>query len=1035
MSSLEQYWPSLEHSTECLRTEAETVDEALLLAVHEPTTLLRRAAQTSAEVAADEVALLTELMRPVTDGSAVVIAITGASGVGKSHMVRWLRAQLERHPRRQDLVVVSIPKTASLRRVVELILEPLASEEYEALKRELARSSEQLTPSTASELLAAALGEGLKEYRDRTAEIVQAAPNENSSLRPHVAVAEHARSLIQAPEVREMWLSKVLQRIVGASLGGASNPSDRQFSAEDLTPPQHAVGQELPQRVQMALAFLGNANGRFRITAADILQEVLDGALRTVFRVTEALQQKSIQDVVDDIRRQLLKDDKELVLLIEDLAALSGIQQPLLDIMIAESDEHGKRVRAPIRTAVAVTDGFLAGRQTVLTRAKEQWVVPSEGLAEDAILNKLIDLTGRYLNAARWGVKHLKLEFAQSSHSNSNLYAWVPKFDHPLDASDAESLDSFGQSRQGYSLFPFNANAIRGLAISAMKQGGVWNYNPRAFINEVLRKTLSERPAFLSKQFPPIGFKSPHLVAEVRTQLQRKGYTQDQAQKLEVALHFWAGSPNSLAVPTVPRAVFETFSLPWPFGAGSAAVAAPSPVAPPPTTVTVSTPDHTGPQLERPIGPITPPSKADAVPQAPDIAAYGSALEAWTPSNRLPNTHARETRNLLAQALDERMDLGNFCLKGQKVEASWFWLPPMTTVGNPTNGLVVQLVAPDQPIPPVVVAGLKALARWEKNGKSWLYSNAETDYSSANALLDALENQVLQALASEAERDAGMAARALHIQSLLLGLSSRGQPESPTLKELVGVSPDESIFSDTRVTGSIAQSLVSRNRAVSARIELQDRLKQLIGCFQGSSGGKVLAIDVDRLRRAWKTDLPLRWSFGLKGRGISEAATDVLERVSSGNLPSLVNNLESTVQVLLPKASAAFSDDHSRVAWRDEMLGLLQEAKQLAVWPAGQSESEIRGVIDRLSQENIESVIQKLRKMSLPSSEDPAPVRLAGLSGVSLPRLSQLACDVEDLSRFFADLNRIIESQTRSVENEQALGQREALIKSMKWDR
>jgi hypothetical protein len=57
------------------------------------------------------------------------------------------------------------------------------------------------------------------------------------------------------------------------------------------------------------------------------------------------------------------------------------------------------------------------------------------------------------------------------------------------------------------------------------------------------------------------------------------------------------------------------------------------------------------------------------------------------------------------------------------------------------------------------------------------------------------------------------------------------------------------------------------------------------------------------------------------------------------------------------------------------------------------------------------------------------------LSGVSLPRLSQLVCDVEDLSRFFADLNRIIESQTRSVENEQALGQREALIKSMKWDR
>lgn len=1030
MTSLEQYWPSVQHATECLRTEAETVDEALLLAVHEPATLLRRAAQTSAENVADEAALLNELMRPVTDGSAVVIAITGASGVGKSHMIRWLRAQLERHPRRQELVVVSIPKTASLRRVVELILEPLATEEYEALKRELAKSSEQLTPSTASELLAAALGEGLKEYRDRTAELVRAAPTENGALAPHVAVAEHARSLIQAPEVREMWLSKVLHRIVGASLGGASDPADRQFRADDLVPPQQAAGQELPQRVQTALAFLGNANGRFRSTAADILQEVLDGALRTVFRVTEALQQKSIQDVVDDIRRQLLKDGRELVLLIEDLAALSGIQQPLLDIMIAESDEHGRRVRAPIRTAVAVTDGFLAGRQTVLTRAKEQWVVPSEGLAEDTIVSKLVDLTGRYLNAARWGVQHLKQEFARSSQSGQDLYAWVPTFDETLDAAAAERLDAFGRSRQGYPLFPFNAHAIRGLAEAAMKQGGVWTYNPRAYINEVLRKTLAERPAFVAKHFPPAGFKAPRLVAEVRTELQRRGYTQDQTQQLEVALHFWAGSPSRLAAAPVPRSVFEAFSLPWPFGSAGAP---PPPVVPPvprdspPPGFTLTSP--------APVPPVLSSVAVDALPMPPEISAYADALEAWTPTNRLPNVHARETRNLIAQALDERMDLGNFCLKGQKVDASWFWLPPTTTAGNPPNGLVIQVARPDQTIPPRVVAGLKALARWEKNGKNWFYANAETDYAAANALLDALENQLLQALAVEAERDAAMVARALHIQSILLGLSTRGLPDSPSLKELTGASPDESTYTDSRVAPSVAQTLGIRSKATAARAELQDRLKQLIGCFQGTTGGKVMAIDADRLKRAWKTELPARWSLGLKGRGLSDGASDVLERVSSGSLPTLVNNLQSAVQALLPQTSAAFEADHARVAWRDEMRLLVKEALQLAVWPAGKRESEIHAVIDRLAQENIESTIQRLRNMSIPPEDEPVPARLAAMCAVPLPRLSQLACDVAELSRFFSELVRLIESQTRSVELEQALAQRGELIKSLEWER
>jgi len=1033
MSSLEQYWPSVEYTTECMRTEAETVDEALLLAVHESTTLLRRAAQTGAESAADEVALLNELMRPVTDGSAVVIAITGASGVGKSHMVRWLRAQLERHPRRQELVVVSIPKTASLRRVVELILEPLASEEYEALKRELARSSEQLTPSTASELLAAALGEGLKEYRDRTAELVRAAPTENSALAPHVAVAEHARSLIQAPEVREMWLSRVLHRIVGASLGGASNPADRQFRADDLAPPQQAAGQDLPQRVQMALAFLGNANGRFRSTAADILQEVLDGALRTVFRVTEALQQKSIQDVVDDIRRQLLKDGKELVLLIEDLAALSGIQQPLLDIMIAESDEHGRRVRAPIRTAVAVTDGFLAGRQTVLTRAKEQWVVASEGLAEDTIVSKLVDLTGRYLNAARWGVQHLKQEFARSSQTGQDFYAWVPNFNETLDAAAAERLDAFGRSRQGYPLFPFNTHAIRGLAKAAMKQGAVWTYNPRAYINEVLRKTLAERPTFIAKHFPPAGFKSPRLVAEVRTELQRKGYTQEHTQQLEAALHFWAGSPSRLAEAPVPRAVFEAFSLPWPFGTASASILA---VAPPvPRDTPPPGPPRTQPQ---PLPPVPPSVPVDAIPVAPDISAYADALEAWTPTNRLPNTHARDTRNLIALALQERMYLDNFCPKGQKIDASWFWLPPTLTANNQSKGLVVQVAQPDQPIPPGVIAGLKALARWEKSGKSWLYANAEIDYAAASVLLDALESQVIQALVAEAERDTAMVARALHIQSILLGLSTRGQPDSPSLKELIGVGPDESIYSDLRVAPSVARTLGLRSQAIAARSELQNRLKQLIGCYQGDRGGTVMAIDADRLKRAWKIELPERWILGLmKNHNLSEGALDVLERVSSGNLPALVNNLQGTVQVLLPQTSAAFEADHARVAWRDQMRLLVQEALQLAVWPAGQRESEIRAVIDRLAQENMESVILRLRlrKMSIPRADEPAPVRLAELCAIPLPRLSQLACDVAELSRFFSELARLIDSQTRSVELEQALAQREELIKSLEWER
>lgn len=1030
MNALEKYWPSLDHARECLRTEAETVDEAQLLAVHEPATLLRRAAQASTEIEADEAALLNELMRPVTDGSAVVIAITGASGVGKSHMVRWLRAQLERHTRRKELVVVSIPKTASLRRVVELVLEPLSGSEYQTLKDELARANEQLTPTYAAELLHAALGEGLREYRERIEELVRTSPEENIALRPHVAIATHVRNLVQSPEVRELWLGKVLIRIVTASLTGASDPADRQFRADDLAPPAHAVGHELPQRVQSALTYLGNADGRYRLTAADILQEVLDGALRTVL-FTDSFSQKSIQDVVEDIRRQLLKDGKELVLLIEDLAALSGIQQPLLDIMISESDEHGRRVRAPIRTAFAVTDGYLAGRQTVLTRAKEQWVVPSEGLAEEAIVQKLVDLTGRYLNAARWGLQHLKSEFSRSNQSGDDLYGWVPKFDESLDVESSERLEAFGHSRQGYALFPFNLQAIRGLAEVAMRQGGIWVYNPRAFINEVLRKTLIERPAFLEGRFPPVGFQSPRLLAEVRTDLQRKGLSQQHVKQLEVALHFWAGSPRDLKVAPIHKSVFEVFSLPWPFGES---------IGPFPSKLSAEHKDHPLSQVssnqkahttqaptELPSGLL-----GSAISPAPDVSSYSEALEAWSPTNRLPNAHARESRNLLSTALEKRIDLGIFCLKGQVIESKWFWLPPSNTVGNPSAGLVIKVVEDDQQIPPGIVSGLKALARWEKNGKSWLYANAENDYAAASSLLSTLESKVLVALANEVERDIAMISRALQIQSVLLGQSSHSQPETPSLRDLFSESPDEKLFADSRVTPSVTQSLTSRAKAVAGRNELQDRLRQLIGCFQGT-GNILMAIDFDRLKRAWRLEVSSPWRLGLRGRGTSEVVIDVLERVSPSGLPNLVRNLKNTVQILLSDTRSAFKDDHARIAWRDQMMKLVSESKQMALWPIGKGEDDIRNIIERLSSGNVESVVQRLSKMIVQSEEEPSTFQLEKLCAVPLPRLSHLSSDVKELNLFLNDLTKLINSQIHSNENDQALEQRAQLINSLEW--
>ncbi|WP_042883661.1 protein DpdH [Cupriavidus necator] len=1033
MTKLIDYWPSPAHVDECLRTEAETADQALLLAVHVPVTLKRRAAQAGVERDATESDLLEALLRPADDGSAVVVAVTGASGVGKSHMVRWLGAQLDRHPRRSGMVVVSIPKTASLRRVVELILEPLGGSEYEAFRQGLGRVVETLEPQMAAELLATALAEELERLAKRLAQEAQAA--RSMALGPRIDAARKLRVLMRDPKIRDLWFRSVLSRILGASLGGTADPVNRQFQAADFAVPDAAAGLELVNETQQALRFLASNNGVNLTLAAEVLQEVLDPALRTIFRFTEALQQRTIQEVVNDIRKQLLADGKELVLLIEDLAALSGIQQPLLDIMIAESDEHGVPVRAPIRTAVAVTDGFLAGRQTVLTRAREQWVVPSEGISEDTIARLLVELTGRYLNAARWGVEKLRADFMGAGLDLGNLYSWVPKYEPLLDAASSDTLRAFGESAAGYSLFPFNAAAVRSLAAGVLKIGNAWTFNPRAFINEVLRQTLQQRFAFEEGNFPPADFRNPALLNEVVVSLQYQGMAPEQAGRVKSALFHWGGNPQSLAMaPHVPRAVFDAFSVRWPFEADRempAQAKSDALLANAGASTSVD-PRHARDandvegRATSPVAVVNPPP-----PLAQPVSAYAQAIETWTYDTRLPNDFARRTRTLLVAALSQRFVADDWCLHGQKVNPAWLWMPPAISASNPTLGPMIRISPPDTPISPRVIVGLKALDRWDSNNRSWNYANAESDYAAASALLGDLEGQVLDLMLGEAVRDTGIAARALHLQNLLLGIAER--PANPGLEDLLATAPDEANIAEDGLEAAGRSALESRRRATGGRSELQAQFRNFFACFQGSRGSTMLAIDTERLRQAMKFDVPQKWTFGLGG-GESEAVRDILERLAPQNFDAFLSQLGAAVKLYLPAVVEAFGENHARVAWREAMRAVLQRAREDGVFPTdGPAASELHGAIERLSGATIESTIGRLRSMFAAEEGPEAHRRMLALSAVPLPQLIALHKDVTLLQRFLAALDKRIGMQTRSLDDQAAIEAHEALVDNLAW--
>jgi hypothetical protein len=981
MSQLIDYWPTLEAINQCIRTEAETADDAVLLAVHEPIPLKVREVGTGTEYARTERDLLDAFLAPADDGSAVVVAITGDSGVGKSHMIRWLHAQLERHPQREQYVVVLVPKTASLREVVELMLAPLKGQEYERLRQELGRATETLNPEAASRMLATALTIELKAREQQWMAELKAGNTNDRSLRERVLHARGLQSVLFQGETFDRWLQPVLLRIVGQALKGGSESSSgnaRRFMPNDLDLPADFDITTVTPKGQLYIQHLQGNGGAGTSIAARVLQDELDPALRSVFRFSEALGQRTLEEIVNDIRVRLSQQTKELVLLIEDFAALAGIQETLLSLMISESDHHGERVRAPLRTALAVTDGFLPTRQTILSRAKREWVIPNAGASEEEVVQRLTRMAGRYLNAARWGVPNLRAQFRGSQ--DQDLYAWVRPFNLELEDSDQKQLDAFGFTESNHPLFPLSPLAVSTLARREMTVDGTLRFNPRKFINSVLREVLLKREAQLGGQFPPANFKGATLKTDADLELRGQGQTQAVHDRLVPALAFWAGNPRNLSEPpALEESVFAAFRLPWPFQkAGRATPPKPTP--------------PTGP------GPKPPTVFTEPVPvEALGTAGLQQDLEAWA-SGPLTQLRANRLRSVLATALGQRMDWNALRTAAGEVKKEFFWLP-YAQVGNPTGTPRFIVAAEKRPVPATTRRALAALDRWEANGSNWNYPKAEDDYAYAQALLDQLEEQATAYFIQKAEREAAVLGRTLHRQALLLRLAKRTDPTRPKLAELLMPAEPSTASEAVRQMPHVGPLIAVQDRAIQSREAFRKRYLAAVSCFQGD-GTTPHAIDERRVARAWKAaeenneSSQLRFDDASLGSAVSE--------LSMARLPTVAARFRSTVASLKPSVLelAGRNLDASVPAALRAVISRARVAGVLA--SQGLDMAEIERSIKWMESSEAKEFLRGLHDFSEPSDDDKPQAQLgawARVDVVSLARAHQALDGVSTLIR------------------------------------
>lgn len=768
-------------------------------------------------------------------------------------MIRWLDAHLQNRDDGVPRHIVRIPKSASLRRVLELILEKLPEESYGELRKELtsARMPPDLLAATYGlrEKLLVALERAHRQARSRILE-GKATPEERKLGQERMTHCDPRGlpALLQDPAITAHFMANegtskgVIARIAERYMQGAhvAKGTDYHFTEDDLSLDEKLDRNTLALPTKTYLMSLTLRDGQARKVAVGVLNEVIDPALGELLDFGG----NSLTDLFVKLREQLLKDGKELVLLVEDFAALAGIQGSLLDAMIREGIRDGKQHLCVMRTALAVTEGYLANRETVLTRAQYEWRIEERPFAsgeEAEAVATFTNYVGGYLNAARWGKTRLQKEFKKRAKGASELQDWPPNFydqrQDDLDPESAAALKEFGFSSRGnHPLFPFNQGVIHQLARRHLREGNTFVFNPRELLNLVLRETLlTNRLLFDAASFPPGNYQQfvrGKLAQSVLRELNQRA-DPEQVDRLAALIFHWGDDPQ---VPSeaacLSEAIYRAFKLP-------------------PIKWSEAPERQTRPaKVEQAKG------KESNQRKEENRNPWVQKLQDWRVQAVITSPDANKIRKFLCDAVAQRIDWEALLIGSVSLDHTRIVLPK-ATVGNPTVANTMAVAITDEELKDESRAdqffgAIMAVIRFHDGDRSWNYDGGEADSAAYANLIDHMTGQAedwLRRQAHSLPREGILPlAQALLIGARLLGLE--GASTNTDVDNLAALFANGSLDDGA---GPDTDNHWSRLRtgARRFRVEAKELLLRLVAARQGN-GDTVQAIDPTELLAAIK---------------------------------------------------------------------------------------------------------------------------------------------------------------------------------------
>lgn len=422
------------------------------------------------------------------------IIVQGASGTGKSHLIRWLYTKFEaKKENLTDEAVMFIRRSDnSLKATIKQLLDlpETANLPNREIYERLAIVGHDINPQNLKDALYASL-QGKVRADSRSGNTDLLTRNEKKKLYELLGNSDFQDNYIMQNSEHSP-IERIYRRVAPVELPKGYNEELAHFQADDFKIDVDFLGrlEDDPKAFSFAEKLYDEPDDLPQRTA-----DYLNQFVESVIQDATHLQPGDFEGIFTEIRQELYRRGKKLTLLIEDITSFTGVNEALLNVL---TDAHTGTAQIPgqercrLSSIVGTTTEFYElFRDNFKDRISEEIYIEDTALTESGGSQALFELAARYLNAMSLP-DNVLMDWAGNGATAGSL---------PVHERTEESYwpTYTMNSGQELSLYPFTKNALTTL-VAGMQEG---HRTPRYFLTEVLFTTVQHILNGDPTTFPP----------------------------------------------------------------------------------------------------------------------------------------------------------------------------------------------------------------------------------------------------------------------------------------------------------------------------------------------------------------------------------------------------------------------------------------------------------------------------------------------------------------------------------------------------